>query len=324
MTIARTQLPIAGFAQQNQQIIPVPLASTPISSTPIPIGIPVPLAQAPASVLPSFDSIPILFPQAPQLNLPTFSWDSALTSTSGELFNYQPNLFSALPQIDYSQIFKNATASYTPMFGTQFGSLTKPATASSDSGTYTYDQATVDKLVNKYSGALKHVGDKQAFVKKLVGIANKYNADANAMLVMMFSEGGLDPSAAGGIFGLIQSTANAYGIDMNAFRSKSAIAQLDDYERILADQVKMVFGKNPPSKISGAILYAMNFTPAYVKDAMNDPNHILVSANSSSAKKREFFYANDGKGSIADGKDYISFDTIQARLNRKEQEAMRA
>lgn len=322
MTIAKTQFPIAGFAQQNQQIIPVPLSTAPISV--MPIGIPVPLAQAPASVIPSFDSIPMPFPQAPQLNLPTFSWNSTLTSKSGRLFNYQPNLFSALPQIDYSQLFKNATTSYTPMSNTQFGSLTRPAASSKDKGTYTYDQATVDKLVSKYSGALKHVGDKQAFVKKLVGIANKYHTDANAMLVMMFSEGGLDPSAAGGIFGLIQSTANSYGIDMNAFRNKSAIAQLDDYERILADQVKMVFGKNPPSKISGAILYAMNFTPAYVKDAMNDPNHILVSANSSSAKKREFFYANDGKGSIADGKDYISFDTIQTRLDRKEQEAMLA
>ena len=315
MTIAKTQFPIAGFAQQNQQIIPVPLASTPISSTPIPIGIPVPLAQAPASVIPSFDSIPMLFPQIssmpfgqmPSLNLPQFSF----------------NPFT-IPKIDYSQIFKNATASYTPMFGTQFGSLTKPAAASSDSGTYAYDQATVDKLVNKYSGALAHVGDKQAFVRKLVGIANKYNADPNAMLVMMFSEGGLNPTAAGGIFGLVQDTANRYGINMNAFRNKSAIAQLDDYERILADQVKMAFGKNLPSKISGGILYAMNFTPAYVKEAMSDPKHILVSKDSPDEKKRYYFSKNCGKGTIADGKDYISFDTIQTRLDRKEQEAMRA
>lgn len=294
MTIAKTQFPIADFTPQIYQ--PMPLQTAPISAMPIPF------AQAPSSVIPSFDCISMPFWQMPPLNLPQFSFNS----------------FS-IPKIDFSQLFKNTTASYTPLFGTQFGSLTRPA-ACSNTGTYTYNQKTVDKLINKYSGALTHVGDKQAFVRKLVSIANKYNADATAMLVMMYSEGGLKPNSKGGIFGLIQSTANAYGIDMNAFRNKSAIAQLDDYERILADQIKMSFGKNPPSKISGAILYAMNFTPAYVKDAMNDPNHILVSANSSNADKRRFFYANDGKGSLADGTDHISFDTIQTRLNRKERE----
>lgn len=299
MTIATTRFPIANFSQIMQ---PVQLQPAPANVMPIPIGMPVTL---PILDLSAYGSIPMPFPQAPQLNLP---------------WNIQTiNPFSSLPTIDYSQLFKNNSSFNMPLFGNQFGSLTRPA-VSSNTGTYTYDKATVDKLVNKYSGALKHVGDKQAFVQKLVGIANKYNADPDAMLVMMYSEGGLNPASSGGLFGLIKSTANRYGIDMNAFRNKSAIAQLDDYERILADQIKMSFGKNPPSKISGAILYAMNFTPAYVKDAINDPNHILVSANSSNADKRRFFYANNGKGSIADGRDYISFDTIQTRLDRKERE----
>lgn len=303
MTIGKLQLPIADFSQITQ---PIPLQPAPANAMPIPIGVPMPFPQAPSINLPT-SSIPMPFPQAPTLNLP---WN---TSTI--------NPFSSLPQLDYLQLFKNNFSLNMPLFGGQFGSLTfRTSTPSSDNGNYTYNQATVSKLVNKYNNALKHVGDKQAFVQKLVGIANKYNADPDAMLVMMFSEGGLNPTSAGGIFGLIKSTADSYGIDMNVFKNKSAIEQLDDYERILADQVKMVFGKNPPSKISGAILYAMNFTPAYVKDAMNDPNHILVSANSSNTKKREFFYANDGKGSLANGTDHISFDTIQTRLDRKEQE----
>jgi len=306
VTIGKTQFPIADFSQFPQ---PIPLHPAPANVTPIPIGVPMPFPQAPTISMP--------FPQL------DFSWNMGvnLPLTQPALFNTIPNLFSSLPKFDYSQLFKNSTSLNMPLFGTQFGSLTRPTSkTSTNSGTYTYDQATVDKLVNKYSGALKYVGDKQAFVQKLVGIANKYNADPDAMLVMMYSEGELNPKASGGLFGLIESTASSYGIDMNAFRNKSAIAQLDDYERILADQVKMVFGNNKPTKISGAILYAMNFTPAYVKDAMNDPNHILVSANSTSAKKREFFYANDGKGSLADGTDHISFDTIDTRLARKERE----
>lgn len=317
MTIAKTQFsPIADYSKIVQ---PVPLQQAPANVMPIPIGMPMPFPPAPSIEMPSFsyNSIPIALPQ-----LDFSSWNMGLNlpmyQTSG-LFGTTPNLFSSLPQIDYSQIFKNNTS--FPISNTQFGSLTRPtSTTSTNTGTYTYDQATVDKLVNKYNKALSHVGDKQAFVQKLVGIANKYNADPDAMLVMMYSEGGLNPSSAGGLFGLVQSTATNYGIDINAFRNKSAIAQLDDYERILADQVKMAFGKDKPSKISGAILYAMNFTPAYVKDAINDPNHILVSANSTDSAKRYYFSQNCGKGTVADGKNYISFDTIEARLARKEHE----
>lgn len=320
MTIGKVQLPIADFSQNLQ---PVPLQQAPANVMPILIGMPMPFPSAPSIELPSasYNTIPI---PLPQLNFS--SWNMGLNMpaypTNG-LLGTTPNIFSSFPQIDYSQIFKNNIS--FPMFGTQFGSLTRPTQANTE--TYTYDQATVDKLVNKYNGALSHVGDKQAFVQKVVGIAQRHNVDPNAILVIFYSEGGINPKSAGGLFGLMPAYSQHYaGVDIEGFKQMSAMQQLDIYEKVLTDQLKRAYGTDKPStKVTGSVLYAMNFTPAYVKDALEDVKNggqgILVSANSSDPDKRRFYNANCGKGTLADGTDHISFDTIQARLNRKEREA---
>lgn len=299
--------------------MPISLPDAPANTTPKPTCAPVHLplsintsAMAQIGLAPGIAPVPLL--PINTFSMPPFGLPAGITPAP---FSDLSINTLAMPQLELSiPPLKLFNPSFEPP---KFGSLTAKTSSTGDNGTYTYDETTVNNLVSKYNNALKHVGDKQAFVRKVVGIANKYNVDPNAMLVMMYSEGGLNPKSSGGLFGLISATAKNYGIDMNAFRNKSAIAQLDDYERILADQIKMSVG-NSSTKISAPILYAMNFTPAYVKDAIKDENHILVSANSSSAKKREFFRANCGKGSLADGKDYISFDTLQTRLDRKERE----
>lgn len=270
--------------------------------------------------------------QMPQINVPAIP-------------AYNPSIFlnnnqSLVQPINYANLFNNntggqgyATSSYNinPFASTTNISATTSVSStssvsSSSSESYSYDQATVNKLVEKYNGALKHVGDKQAFVKKVVEIASRHNVDPNAMLVIFYSEGGINPKAAGGLFGLMPKIAPSYGTSIEAFRNMSALQQLDIYEKVLSDQLQQAYGTTKPStKVSASVLYAMNLCPAYVKGALQDVQNggkgILMAANSSDPQKRKFFNANSGKGTVADGKDYISFDTIQSRLNRKEREA---
>lgn len=141
----------------------------------------------------------------------------------------------------------------------------------------------------------------QAFFNKVFEVSQRLHCDANALMGVMNSESGVDPSvgnaAGGAAVGLVQfmpRTAQALGTTSSALKNMSAIKQLDYVEKMI-NYSKKVGGISSDQNIDSATLYTLVFLPAYAKrDVLTARGHKFYEHN------RGLDLNNDGVISKAD------------------------
>lgn len=135
-------------------------------------------------------------------------------------------------------------------------------------------QAKIDKLGG------------QAFFNKVFEISQRLHCDANALMGVMNSESGVDPSVGnadgGSAVGLIQfmpATVRELGTTSAAIKSMSAIKQLDYVEKMI-NYSKKIGGISQDQNLDSATLYTLVFLPAYAKrDVLTARGHKFYEYN---------------------------------------------
>lgn len=126
-----------------------------------------------------------------------------------------------------------------------------------------------------------------AFFNKVCAVAQRLHCDANALMGVMNSESGVDPSrgnaAGGSAVGLIQfmpQTASQLGTSSAALKSMSAVEQLNYVEKMI-NYSKKIGGISQDQPLDSATLYTLVFLPAYAKrDVLTVKGHKFYNANS--------------------------------------------
>lgn len=126
-----------------------------------------------------------------------------------------------------------------------------------------------------------------AFFNKVCAVAQRLHCDANALMGVMNSESGIDPSrgnaAGGSAVGLIQfmpQTAAQLGTSSAALKSMSAVEQLNYVEKMI-NYSKKIGGISQDQPVDSATLYTLVFLPAYAKkDVLTVKGHKFYNANS--------------------------------------------
>ena len=129
---------------------------------------------------------------------------------------------------------------------------------------------TKDLGASKAEAKIQKLGG-QAFFNKVFEISQRLHCDANALMGVMNSESGVDPSrgnaAGGSAVGLIQfmpRSAQAIGTTSSALKQMSAIEQLDYVEKMI-NYSKKIGGISSDQNLDSATLYTLVFLPAYAK-----------------------------------------------------------
>ena len=123
---------------------------------------------------------------------------------------------------------------------------------------------------SKAESKIQNLGG-QAFFNNVFEISQRLHCDANALMGVMNSESGVNPSignaAGGSAVGLIQfmpRTAQALGTTSVALKNMSAIEQLNYVEKMI-NYSKKIGGLSSDQNIDSATLYTLVFLPAYAK-----------------------------------------------------------
>lgn len=147
-----------------------------------------------------------------------------------------------------------------------------------------YDEAAVAALEQRWADKAKKNGLDHQFFVKVTAISKDLKCDPNALLAVMNSECGLNPSARnphGGATGLIQfmpSTAKALGTSTDALAKMSATDQLDYVAKFFKKNMQTFkMGDGP---MSAADLYSLIFLPARAnRDVLTVEGENYYSAN---------------------------------------------
>lgn len=147
-----------------------------------------------------------------------------------------------------------------------------------------YDEKAVAELEQRWASKASKNGLDHKFFVKVTAIAHDLKCDPNALLALMNSESGLNPSASnpnGGATGLIQfmpSTAKALGTTTAQLKNMSAYDQLDYVAKFFEKNKKTYnIGDGP---MSAGDLYSLVFLPARSnREVLTSKGEIYYKAN---------------------------------------------
>ena len=213
--------------------------------------------------------------------------------------SYLPNSAFMMSQIPvFNGFMNNSWNTFMPFgFGMQNFNMSNNINNNSKTGSYSYDESTVNKLESKWKPYTDKHGLGHDFFQKVVGIANKVKCNPNSLLCLINSESSFKYKQKSGLYG-------------NIYKDLTNVSwqqQLDMLADSLIEKRNKYYGNR---SISDGELYAMNFLPARIKGAMADSKHILT-------KSGEKFYSSNA-ALDKEKKGYITIEDMAQRIRDKD------
>ena len=186
-----------------------------------------------------------------------------------------------------------------------------------------YTEDAVNKLEAKWKPVTRlQKGITHKFIQGVVAIAKKIRCNPDSLMCIINSESAFKAAQPTGLMGFVKSTrADVLGITDGTMERTSPEGQLKWMEKLLIESKKLALGKGWQNKdLSDGLLYSIVFVPGYVKDALNDKNQILVSADSSNKTKRKYYNNKINRCLDKENKGYITINDMTQRIRDKSAE----
>lgn len=178
-----------------------------------------------------------------------------------------------------------------------------------------YTEEGVRSLEKEWGNlARKSKGFDHKFYQGVVAIAKEVMCDPDHLMSLINAESSFNPKHKTGLFGFVGITRDKYNFQPSKLTPNQ---QLPYIRKCLVEGKEMAYGENSNHALSPGELYSIIFVPGYLRGALKDPKHILVSKRSSNPQKRKFYNNPVNINLDKQKKGYITIADMAKRIEEK-------